>query len=158
MTRSKPAARDLVEILAELRVDVPHELALVARLERIALDEPLGQPDDAELEAAPELDVGAGAARDLDAAAADVDDDGDVARDADAVDRRQMDQPRLFGAGDDARADAGLLRDRLEELAAVLGLARRAGRRGDDLVDACAIRPGAGTSTAPGAPRASLRA
>ena len=49
-------ARDLVEVLADLGVDVPHELALVARLERIALDEPLGQADDAELEAAAELD------------------------------------------------------------------------------------------------------
>ena len=34
----------------------------------------------------------------------------DVAGDADAVDGRQVDEPRLFGAGDDARADAGLLR------------------------------------------------
>ena len=30
-TRSKPALRDLIEILAELGVDVPHQLALVAR-------------------------------------------------------------------------------------------------------------------------------
>ena len=48
-------------------------------VERIALHEALGQADDAELEAAAELDVRAGAARDLDAAAADVDDDDDVA-------------------------------------------------------------------------------
>ena len=56
--------------------------------------------------------------------------------DADAVDGRQMDEPRFFGARDHPRADAGLLGDRLEEFAAVLGLARRAGRDGDDLVDA----------------------
>ena len=79
-------------------------------VERIGLDEALGQPDDAELEAAAELDGRSGAARDLDAAAADVDDDRDVARHADAVDRGQMDEPRFFGAGDDAWPDAGLLR------------------------------------------------
>ncbi len=84
------------------------EPALVARRERIALAEPLGQPDDAELEAAAHLDVRADAARDLDAAAADVHDDRRVARHADAVHRRQVDEPGLFGPGDDARADAGL--------------------------------------------------
>ena len=84
----------------------------------------------------PELDLGAGAARDLDAAAADVDDDGDVARHADAVNRGEMDEPGFFGAGDDARADAGLLGDRVEELAAVFGLAHGARRDRDDLVDA----------------------
>ena len=71
--------------------------------DRIALDEALGEPDDAELEAASEFDRGARAARDLDAAAADVDDDGDFAGDPDAVDGRQMNQPRLFGARDHAR-------------------------------------------------------
>ena len=94
--------------------------------ERIALDEPLGQPDDAELEAAAELDGRPGAARDLDAAAADVDDDRDLAGDADAVDRRQVDQPRFFGAGDDPRRgcrSAAVIG--LQELAAVFGFARR---------------------------------
>ena len=47
--------RDLIEVLADLGVDVAHQLALVARLERIGLDEPLGQADDAELEAAAQL-------------------------------------------------------------------------------------------------------
>ena len=67
----------------------------------------------------------------------------DLAGHADAVDRRHVDEPRLFGAGDDARPDAGLLRDGLQELAAVLGLAHGAGGDGDDFVDACAIRPAA---------------
>ena len=53
--RDRTRLRDLVEVLAELGVDVPHELALVARRDRVALHEPLGQPDDAELEAAPDL-------------------------------------------------------------------------------------------------------
>ena len=73
----------------------------------------------------PSSTVGAGAARHLDAAAADVDDHGDVARHADAVDRRQVDEARFFGAGDDAGADARLLGDGAEELAAVFGLADR---------------------------------
>ena len=52
-----------------------------------------------ELEAAAELASPAGAARDLDAAAADVDDDRRVAAaDADAVDGRQVDEPRFLGA------------------------------------------------------------
>ena len=62
-------------------------------------------------------------------------DDRDVAGDADAVDRGEMDEPGLFGARNDARADAGLLGDGLEEFAAVFGFAGRAGRDGDDLVD-----------------------
>ena len=95
-----------MQVLADLRVDVAHEFALVARLERIGLDETLGEPDDAELEAAAQLDRRPGAARHLDAAAADVDDHRDVARHADAVDRRQMDQPGFLGPGDDPRADA----------------------------------------------------
>src|SRR4029077_3124785 len=58
--------RDLVEVGADLGVDVAHELALVARLERIAVDEPLGEADDAELEAPAGFDVRAGAPRHLD--------------------------------------------------------------------------------------------
>ena len=135
ITRSNPASRDLIEIVARFGVDVPDQLALVARRERIALDEPFGEADDAELEAAPQLDAGAGAAGDLDAAAADVDDHRDVARHADAVDRRQVDEPGLFDARNHAGPDAGLGRDRLQELAAVLGFAGRARRDGHDLVD-----------------------
>ena len=76
-----------------------------------------------------------GPERDLDAAAADVDHDGRTAGDADAVHRGQVDEPRLLGPGDDAGRDPRLAVDRGEELAAVLGFARRAGRDGQDLVD-----------------------
>ena len=135
MTRSKPASRDLMEVLADLRVDVAHQPALVARLERVGLDEPLGQPDDAQLEALAQLDRRSVPARDLDAAAADVDDDDGVPGHADAVDRRHMDEAGFFGAGDDPRPDAGLLGDGLEEFAAVLGFAGGARRDGDNFVD-----------------------
>ena len=83
--------------------------------------------------------LGTGAPRDLDAAAADVDDDGHLARQADAVHGRLMNEARFFGAGDHARADAGLVGDRLEEFAAVLRFARGAGRDGDDFVHAVRI-------------------
>lgn len=111
------------------------ELALVPRRERIAVDEPLGEANDAELEAPGELGVRAGAARHLDAAAADVNDDSQVARGADAVQRRTMDEPCLFRSRDHPGADAGLARDGLQEFAAVFRLARRARGRGDDLID-----------------------
>ena len=75
----------------------------------------------------------AGAERDLDAAAADVDDDGRVAADVDAVDRGQVDEPRFFGAGDDADADAGL-RDRPRR-----GTRRRSRLRATALVAAAMI-------------------
>ena len=46
-----------------------------------------------------------------------------------------MDEAGLFGAGDDARTDAGLFVDGLQELAAVLGLARGAGGDGDNFIN-----------------------
>src|SRR5207245_2460500 len=91
------AARDLVEVLADFRVDVSNELSLVARVDGVALDKTLRQTDDAELEALPELDGRAGAHRHFDAAAADVD-DHDLARHAHAIHGGKMDEPRLLGA------------------------------------------------------------
>ena len=61
ITRSKPCADDLIEIAAHLAVEVLDQPALVARRERVALDEPLGEPDDAELEAAAERQMRGGA-------------------------------------------------------------------------------------------------
>ena len=74
--------------------------------------------------------------RDLDAAAADVDDHRPPGADVHAVDRRLMDEPRFFGPGDDAWTDAGLALDARQELAAVARFARRAGGGGENLVDA----------------------
>jgi hypothetical protein len=102
-----------LQVLADVRVDVSDELALLTRLERIAFDEAFGEPDDAQLEAATELDVRPGPARHLDAATADVDHDRDVAGNADSVNRCQMDQPGFLGSRDDPRPDSGLLIDRL---------------------------------------------
>ena len=155
ITRSKPARAISSRYSPASRVDVLDQLALVARHQRIALDEALGQTDHAELEAAARFDVRADAARDFDAAAADVDDHGRFAGAADAVDRGQMDEPGFLRARDDARADSGLFGDRVEELAAVFGFADRAGRRRRGSRRRGAIRPAGGISTAPGARRAS---
>ena len=83
----------------------------------------------------PERQMGRGPERDLDAAAADVDDDRRAAADVHAVPGRQMDEPGFFGSGNHPDADAGLAIDLGNEVAAVLGLARGAGGRRDDLVD-----------------------
>ena len=104
--------------------------------ERIRRDEPLGQPDDAHLEAAAQPQLFGVAERDLDAAAADVDHDRRPAHHVDAVDRGEVDEARLLGAGDHAGPDAGLLDDAGEELAPVLRFARGAGGGRKDLVDA----------------------
>src|SRR5579872_5114401 len=129
-------ARDLAEVLADLIVDEADELSLVARFERVALDEALRQPDDAEFETAAQFDARAVAPRYLDAAAADVDDDRDVARIPDAVDRRGMDQPRFLGARNHLRADAGLIGHGPQEIPAVFRLAGGARGHGHDVFDA----------------------
>jgi hypothetical protein len=53
-----------------------------------------------------------------------------------AVHSGAVNEPRLLGARDHARPDAGLLDDAREELRAVLGLAHGARRRGEDFVHA----------------------
>src|SRR5207244_11888997 len=90
----------LVEVFPACAIDVLEQLAFVARRQRIAFHEPLGEPDHAQLEAAPELGVRSGASRNLDTASADVDDDGHVAGNTDAVHGGEMDEPRLFGSRD----------------------------------------------------------
>src|SRR5262249_18700906 len=75
---------ELLDVFAAPVVDGARELPLVARLQRVGPDEALGEPDDAELEAASELESRASPPRHLDASAADVDDHGDVAWDADS--------------------------------------------------------------------------
>ena len=52
---------DVPEVAVDLLADVPHHLALVAAAERIGRHEAFGQADDADLEAAGELDLLAGA-------------------------------------------------------------------------------------------------
>ncbi len=75
------------------------------------------------------------AERDLDAAAADVDDDGGRGADVDAISRGQVDQPGFLGTGDHLDADAGLPVDFGDEVGAVVGFARGARGAGHDLVD-----------------------
>lgn len=93
----EPPARELIDPDAALPIDMLHEPPFVAPAERVASDEPFGEADDAELEAAPALQLRCGAERHLDAAAADVDDDGRRSPHVDAIAGGQMDQARLFG-------------------------------------------------------------
>jgi len=126
---------DLFEVVVELGLNVLDEFSLVARRDRVALDEPFGEPDDADLEAPAEIDGRPGAARDFDAAAADVDDDADFARHPETVGGGEMDQARFFGARQHARANAGLADDGVQKFAAVFGFAHRAGGAGNDVID-----------------------
>jgi len=71
----------------------------------------------------------------LDAAAADVDDHGDVARHADAIDGGEVYQPGFLRSGNDARRIPVLLCDRLEELAAFSASRVAAGCNGDNLIN-----------------------
>ena len=96
------AVGDLLDERLDLAVDVAHELPLVTLGDRIRLHESLGQADDARLEAPRELRA-LGAAGDLDAASADVDDDGPAPLDVDTVDRRQVNESGFLRAGDHAR-------------------------------------------------------
>jgi hypothetical protein len=70
---------DLAEEFSRLVLDETRQLALITRRERIALDEPFCQTNDAELEALSGFHRQAGAAGDFDTSAADVDDDADLA-------------------------------------------------------------------------------
>ena len=135
----EPDRRDLFDMRADLVDDLLDEFSLVAARDRIASDKLLGQPDDTHLEASRELHFGAGAKRDFDTASADVDDDRACAGHVHAVDRRLMNQAGFLGPGDHPWTDAGLSRNLGQERAAVLGLARRAGRGRDDLIDAVGV-------------------
>jgi hypothetical protein len=129
------ASDDLVDVRADRRLDVFDQPSLVAPADGVAADEPFGEADHADLEAPGEGRLARGAEGDLDAAAADVDDDAVSLREVDAVGRGDVNQPGFLGAGDHPHVDAGAIADRGEEVAAVLGLAGGAGRRRDDLVD-----------------------
>ena len=114
---------------------MPDELAFVAPRQRVGVDEPLGQPDDAQLEAFCDTQRRAGAVGDFDAAAADVHDHRRRAGNINAVDRSQMDEPRFFGSRNDLGLDARFALDRGEEFAAVFGFADGAGGRREDFFD-----------------------
>ena len=118
-----PRPCNQVEVLANLVLDVPDEPPLVLWLERIAFDKAFGESNDAQLEAPAELNCRAFASRDLDAATADVDDDGDVTRSPHAVHRGRMNVTRFLCPGNDPWSKARVIRHRLQELAAIFGFA-----------------------------------
>src|SRR4029079_12444896 len=80
---------DVVEVAIDFFADELRHLALVTARDRNPVEEELRQADHADLEAAREVDLASRAARDLDAAAADVDHHGGLRR-VDAVHRGEM--------------------------------------------------------------------
>jgi hypothetical protein len=117
-------------------LDVLDEPPFVLWLERIALDKAFGESNDAQLETPADLGRRARASRDLDAAAADVDDDGDVTRSTHPVHGSRMNVTRFLRPGNDLRSKARQIRDRLQELAAIFGFASGTRRDGDNLLNA----------------------
>src|SRR4029079_15933750 len=81
---------DLVELRAHFLVEIFDEPPLIVRRERVSLDEPLGEADDARLEALTERQVGRSAEGHFAAPAADVDDDGGAASDVHPVSSSQV--------------------------------------------------------------------
>ena len=130
----EPLVHDVLDVTVHLLGDELRHLAQVASAERIGRREAFGQADDAELETPCKFDLVSASEGDLDAAAADVDDDGRFGR-IDPVHRRHVNEARLFGPGDDPGTNAGPPFDRLEKGPAVFGFPRRAGRRRQNLVD-----------------------
>ncbi len=136
MTRSTRRRTSWREVSVHLPPDVTDQAALVAARERVALPEPFGQANDANLEAPPRDEPVRRAERDLRAPAADVNDDGGALAEVDRVGRRQVNQAGLFGARDHADAQAHLLLHGGHEVAAVLGFADGTCGRRDDFVHA----------------------
>src|SRR5204862_5816139 len=87
-----------------------------------------------------EVDFGRSADDELDAAAADIDAQGSAAVEVDRRADRAKNVVRFFFSRDHANADADIVLDPAEKLAAVGRLTHRAGRDADDLVDLPAAR------------------
>ena len=105
--------------------------------DRIALDEPLGQADDAELEAAARCSIVGPVPRVISTLPPPMSTTTATSPGTPTPYTAARWMSRASSVPEMTRgADAGLLRDRLQELAAVLGFADRARRDGDDLVDA----------------------
>ena len=140
ITRSKPALGDSVEVSAHLRLRcLTSRRSSRADSGSLFTNRSVSRMTPS-FEALAERQVRRGAERDLDASAADVDDDGGAAADIDAVSGGQMDQTGFLGAGDDPDPDAGLARHLGDEIAAVLSFPGGAGRGGDNFVHLVGFR------------------
>jgi hypothetical protein len=131
----EPRGGNLIEERAHLAIQVLGQPAGVMIGKRVGSDEALCQPDDPCLEALAARQVGRGPERDLDAPAADVDDNSRGAADVHAVAGGQMDEPGLFRSGNDPDAYPCLPRHFGDEISAVLRFPGGARSRGDDLIN-----------------------
>jgi hypothetical protein len=129
------AVPDAFHVLGQLGLDVVHQASLVLRRQGIGSYELLSHPKHAELRRDRLLGAAAGAQRHLHAAASDVHHQGPLALEVDAVERREIDEPRLLLARDRLRPEADLAPDPVEEVLAVARLADGGGGDRDDLVD-----------------------
>ena len=136
----EPGGADPLHVGLDHLVEMLHQPGIVAGGERIGLDEVLGEAQHADLLGDAELEGVPAAQRQLDAAAADVHHQRAPPLEVDAVERGQVDEPRLLVARDRPGPDVELAADRLQEVLAVPGLAHRRGGDGEHLVRPRALR------------------
>ena len=136
IARTTPARFALAHQRADRAFEMRFELAQLRARRRIVGQEALGQARRAELDAAHPQRLAVVHQHQLDAAAADVDQQMRPAVEAERVTRGVEDQARLVGAGDHFDGEAGLALDAADELRAIACLAHRAGRDGAQSVHA----------------------
>jgi hypothetical protein len=136
----KTGRQDLFAVAVDFAKDMLDDLPLVALGERITAHEAFGQPYRSNLEAARKLQGARRAERNLDAAAADVDDDGASPAHVNAIHCGLMNETRLFGPRNDARTDAGFVFKAGQEFAAVASFTRCAGRGSENLIHLVRVR------------------
>ena len=124
-----------IELLAEVGLQVGQ----VARTGWIVGQELLAEPRDADLHAVQRDRLVVLAEDELDAAAADVDDQGRLAAQIDGVADAEVDQPRFLASGNDLHAQADFVPHALNEVAAVGGLAHGAGGDGLEAHDTLSL-------------------
>ena len=143
-TRRTPCLRNSaehrIELVGEMRLE---RFDLRPRSGGSAAEEALAQAGDADLVALQRHRLAALDEDELDAAAADVDDQRRLAAQVDGVAHAEVDEARFLAAGDDLDAQADVVLDLLDEVAAVGGLAHGAGRDGGDAGHALALGQGA---------------
>ena len=138
-TKSKPIARTRATTGSSIERTRSASWARSRERRRIGARAGLGQADDAELQRRRVVQLLRVGEDDLERAAAEIEQRHPPLAEVQRAARAQVDEARLLVAADDADVDARLVARRAHELAAVLGLAHRAGRDRHQRVDVVAI-------------------